>query len=208
MHEPGRPGVDSSCARVAEGRAVSQRALPMPLAHRSWVAHPPGLLRGLRMIDCASARCPSSVRELLPEGANSDQNGEARRTDSYGFSWRELELVTAFVALITQRSLDSKGSGAITPRVLISSVFGRLPVTYRVGMLGENAVAAETRAQAVTSNRNANDLFAGKWLRAPATPEQISLWLPGRRPVIQCGKSRHIGTRRGPPGHVFADIST
>jgi hypothetical protein len=34
---------------------------------------------------------------------------------------------------------------------------------------GENVVVAETRVQAVISNRKASDLFACKWLRAPAT---------------------------------------
>jgi hypothetical protein len=33
----------------------------------------------------------------------------------------------------------------------------------------QNAVGTETGCQAVTWNRNASDLFAGKWLQAPAT---------------------------------------
>jgi hypothetical protein len=39
------------------------------------------------------------------------------------------------------------------------------------GTAGENVSATTRGFQAVTWNRNANDLFAGKWLRAPATTE-------------------------------------
>ncbi len=43
-------------------------------------------------------------------------------------------------------------------------------------------VVAETRAQAVTSNRNANDLFACKWLRAPATKKLEGLAITALTP--------------------------
>jgi hypothetical protein len=39
------------------------------------------------------------------------------------------------------------------------------------GTCGENVAVTETRIQTRISNLNSGDLFAGKWLRAPATTE-------------------------------------
>ena len=47
----------------------------------------------------------------------------------------------------------------------------------RLPIRGEGVVVPETRVQVMTSNRNASDLFACKWLRAPATTE-IALHTP------------------------------
>jgi len=94
-------------------------------------------------------------------------------------------------------------SGFVPAKAIARQCFGHTGVLHaergaRLHKISPKRVLAEARCQAVTWNRNASDLFAGKWLRAraitaidPGGGRQLS-WILCRHAL--CRRSRLKGS--------------